>query len=108
MIGFLNGVLFGKVFPLILVDVRGVGYELEVSVDTYNHLPQLGKLASFYTHFIVREESQFLYGFLTLEERNLFRVLIKVNSVGPKLALSILSKITVYDFITCIQENNKR
>jgi Holliday junction DNA helicase RuvA len=91
MIGRLQGRLLARDEAVILVDVGGVAYEVEVSAPTLYQLPESGKDVVLHTHFIVREDAQLLFGFLALAERNLFRLLIKANGIGPKLALAILS-----------------
>ncbi len=91
MIGRLQGRLLARDEALILVDVGGVAYEVEVSAPTLYQLPESGKDVVLHTHFIVREDAQLLFGFLEVAERNLFRLLIKANGIGPKLALAILS-----------------
>ncbi|WP_372831771.1 Holliday junction branch migration protein RuvA, partial [Pontibacterium sp.] len=94
MIGRLRGELLEKHPPQLLIDVNGVGYEVEASMNTFYRLPELGRQVTLFTHFVVREDAQLLYGFADREERLLFRTLIKVNGVGPKLALTILSGIS--------------
>lgn len=106
MIGRLTGSLLEKNPPAILVDVNGVGYEVEVSQATLQQLPKIGDKVTLHTHFVVREDAQFLCGFISQRERELFRQLIKVNGVGPKLALGILSGITIDEFIRSIREND--
>jgi Holliday junction DNA helicase RuvA len=91
MIGRLRGVLAEKQPPRLLVDVQGVGYEIEAPMSTFYKLPETGSEVSLFTHLTVREDAHLLYGFGSEGERKLFRALIKVNGVGPKLALSILS-----------------
>ena len=103
MIGRISGKLLTKQAPDILVDVQGVGYELQASMNTFFSLPSPGEAVLLHTHFVVREDAQLLYGFATLEERHLFRHLIKVNGVGPKMALAILSGLSVADFIRCVR-----
>lgn len=106
MIGRIRGTLLEKTPPYILVDVQGVGYELEAPVSTFARLPDIGQLVTLHTHLIVREDAHVLCGFVSEDERRLFRLLIKVNSVGAKLALGILSGISANDFIRCVQEKN--
>ena len=106
MIGRIYGKLLEKQAPELLVDVQGVGYEVLVSMNTFFNLPQLGEAATLHTHFVVREDAQQLYGFSTLEERHLFRSLIKVNGVGPKMALAILSGLSVADLIQCVRSGD--
>lgn len=95
MISRLFGRLLEKKPPQILIDVGGVGYELDVPMSTFYNLPELGAELILYTHLSVREDAHLLYGFGTQNERSLFRLLLKVNGVGPKLALSVLSGLTV-------------
>lgn len=95
MIGRLAGTLLEKRPPHILVDVQGVGYELDVPMSTYYNLPGQGDTVALYTHFSVREDAQQLFGFLAAKEREAFRTLIRITGVGPKLALSVLSGMSV-------------
>jgi len=106
MIGRLRGTLLWKQAPHVLVDVQGVGYEVEVPFTTFFKLPAVGQEALLHTHLIVREDAHSLYGFATEGERALFRDLIKVNGVGPKLAAAILSGIAVDDFVRCVHDND--
>lgn len=106
MIGRLQGVLLEKQPPDLLIDVAGVGYELQASMHTFYHLPAAGKQITLYTHFVVREDAQQLYAFFTLDERQLFRTLIKVNGVGPKLALTILSSTSPEEFVRCVHDQD--
>lgn len=106
MIGRISGLLAQKKAPEILVDVQGVGYELHVSLNTYFGLPEEGQPVSLVTHFVVREDAQQLYGFSSGHERSLFRALIKVSGVGPKLALGILSGMSVDDFVRSIRNGD--
>ncbi len=94
MIGRLVGTLAAKSPPQLLIDVQGVGYEVDVPMSTFYNLPGLGAPVTLLTHFIVREDAQLLYGFLTEEERATFRELIKISGVGPRTALSILSGLS--------------
>ena len=95
MIGRLSGLLAGKAPPQVLVDVGGVGYEVDVPMSTFFNLPELGQRVVLLTHFVVREDAQVLFGFLTHEERGTFRQLVKISGVGPRTALSILSGLSV-------------
>ncbi|MBB3195906.1 Holliday junction branch migration protein RuvA [Roseateles terrae] len=95
MIGRLTGVIAEKSPPQILIDVQGVGYEVDVPMSTFFNLPALGERASLLTHLSIREDAHVLFGFLTAEERNTFRLLIKISGVGPKMALSLLSGLSV-------------
>lgn len=97
MIGRITGTLAEKSPPQILVDVGGVGYEIDVPMSTFYPLPGLGERVTLLTHFVVREDAQLLYGFLTHEERATFRELVKISGVGPRTALSILSGLSVAD-----------
>jgi Holliday junction DNA helicase RuvA len=106
MIGRLRGELVEKNLPICLLDVSGVGYEIETTLTTFNSLPEIGSQVVLYTHFVVREDAQLLYGFLEQKERRIFRALIKVNGVGPKLALTLLSGMNAADFVACIQEKD--
>ena len=106
MIGQLRGNLLSKNPPVIVLDVNGVGYEVEVSMTTLFDLPELGSTVTLYTHLLVREDAHLLYGFLTLEERSLFRNLIKVSGIGSKLALLILSGMSVNNFTHCVQQGD--
>jgi len=106
MIGRISGVLLVKQAPEILVDVGGVGYELQVPMSTVYQLPEIGQALTLHTHFVVREDAQLLYGFALLSERRLFRTLIKVNGVGPKLALTILSGIDGDEFVRCVRDGD--
>ena len=107
MIGLLRGKLAHKEPPFLLVDVNGVGYELEVPMSTVFRLPDLGNQVELRTHLVVREDAQTLFGFSTEEERRLFRGLLKVNGVGAKLALTILSGISVDGFVQCVRNEDK-
>lgn len=95
MIGRLHGKLLEKNPPQILIDVSGVGYEVDVPMSTFCNLPEVGGELTLHTHFVVREDAQLLYGFATLAERAVFRALIKISGIGPKIALALLSGITV-------------
>lgn len=106
MIGFLRGTLVHKLPPLLVMDVNGVGYEVEAPMSTCLSLPDVGTSIQLITHLQVREDQHTLYGFATEQERQLFRDLLKVNRVGAKLALGILSGITVEHFIRCVQEED--
>lgn len=106
MIGRIQGILLEKQAPSLLVDVQGLGYEVQVPMSTVYQLPDIGETVTLHTHFVVREDAQLLYGFAALRERLLFRALIKVNGVGPKLALTILSGIESDDFVRCVRDND--
>jgi Holliday junction DNA helicase RuvA len=98
----LSGILLEKLPPQIMVDVSGVGYEVDVPMSSFYNLPATGEKVSLFTHFVVREDAQQLFGFLTLKERAAFRELIRISGVGPKLALSVLSGLSVDDLASCI------
>ena len=103
MIGFLKGRLAAKHPPGLMIDVGGVGYELEAPMSTFYGLPGLGEPVALFTHLVVREDAHVLYGFATEAERRLFRGLLKVSGVGPKIALAILSGSSVDDFLRTIE-----
>jgi holliday junction DNA helicase RuvA len=103
MIGFLKGRLALKQPPTLMVDVNGVGYELEAPMSTFYGLPAAGEPVALYTHLVVREDAHILFGFGTDSERRLFRGLLKVSGVGPKIALGILSGASVDDFLRIIE-----
>ncbi|TXC66943.1 Holliday junction branch migration protein RuvA [Piscinibacter aquaticus] len=102
MIGRLSGTLAEKNPPQLLVDVNGVGYEVDVPMSTFYNLPGLGERVVLLTHFVVREDAQVLFGFLTHEERHTFRQLVKISGVGPRTALSILSGLSVTELAQAI------
>ncbi len=106
MIGRIRGRLVHKQAPIILVEVGGVGYELQVPMTTLFQLPELDSEVSLVTHFVVREDAQLLYGFIDDRDRSLFRELIKVSGVGPKLALTILSGMDSQSFARCVQRDD--
>ena len=106
MIGFLRGILIHKAPPVLVLDVNGVGYEVEAPMTTFYDLPALGQEVKLHTHLIVREDAHILFGFASETERMLFRVLIKVNGVGPKLALTILSGQSVAEFYRSVNDND--
>jgi Holliday junction DNA helicase RuvA len=106
MIGSLRGRIFAKAPPQLTVEVGGVGYELEAPMSTFFHLPALGAEVHLLTHLVVREDAHVLYGFGTESERRLFRSLIKVSGVGPKIALALLSGISVTDFYQYVQSED--
>ena len=102
MIGRLSGTLAEKTPPQILIDVNGVGYEVDVPMSSFYNLPALGERVTLLTHFVVREDAQLLYGFLTAEERATFRQLIRITGVGARTALSILSGLSVNDLAQAV------
>ena len=106
MIGQITGIIVSKIAPDVLVDVKGVGYEVLVSLGTFFELPEVGGGVTLHTHFVVRDDAQLLFGFSSLPERSLFRTLIKVNGVGPKMALGILSGMTAGEFAHAIRTND--
>ncbi|MGB0866686.1 MAG: Holliday junction branch migration protein RuvA [Granulosicoccaceae bacterium] len=103
MIARLEGKLLTKAPPSLLIDVNGVGYELEAPMSTFYNMPSLGERVVLLTHMVVREDAQLLYGFGSDAERRLFRALIKVSGIGPKVALVVLSGMSVDEFATCVQ-----
>jgi len=102
MIGRLTGVIAEKSPPLVLIDVQGVGYEVDVPMSTFYNLPGLGEKVSLLTHFVVREDAQILFGFASVEERSTFRQLIRISGVGPKMALSLLSGLSVAELAQAV------
>ena len=106
MIGQILGKLIGKNPPEILVEVSGLTYEIQVPMSTIYYLPELGKDVRLHTHFVVREDAQILYGFYDSKDKDMFRSLIRVNGVGPKMALGILSSMDVDDFVRTVQHND--
>ena len=106
MIGRLRGELAAKHPPWLLLDVQGVGYELEAPMSTFYQLPALGQPVTLVTHLAIRDDAHVLYGFFLEGERALFRSLLKVSGVGAKMALAILSGMSVDEFARCVQEND--
>lgn len=106
MITHLHGTLIEKQPPSLVIDVHGVGYEVEAPMSTFYHLPELNQEIKLLTHLIIREDAHILFGFGTEAERQMFRTLIRVNGVGPKLALSILSAMELETFIHCVQQGD--
>jgi len=106
MIGRIRGILLEKQAPHLLLDVQGVGYEIQASLTTFFELPDIDQPTTLHTHFVVREDAQLLYGFSSLSERQLFRELIKVNGVGPKMALAILSGMNAAEFVNCVKSKD--
>ena len=102
MIGRITGTLAEKSPPQLLIDVNGVGYEVDVPMSSFYNLPALGMKVTLLTHFVVREDAQVLFGFLTHDERATFRMLIKISGVGPKMALSILSGLSVNELAQAV------
>ena len=103
MIGRIRGMLIEKSPGQALVECSGLGYEIDIPYTTFFHLPETGQEVTLHTHFAVREDAQSLYGFASRLDRNLFRLLIKVNGVGPKLAVGILSGLDAQQFIRCVE-----
>jgi holliday junction DNA helicase RuvA len=102
MIGRISGILLDKTPPLALIDCNGVGYECEVPMSTFYLLPQAGEKVTLLTHFVVREDAQLLFGFGTNQERLMFRQLLKVNGIGAKSALAILSGLSIDELIQAV------
>ncbi len=107
MIGRLSGILIQKQAPQLMIDVQGVGYEVQAPMSTFYQLPELDQPIVLLIHMVVREDAQLLYGFYSESERLLFKSLIKVNGVGPKLALTILSGISANEFVKVIRNNDE-
>ena len=103
MIGRLRGTLAEKQPPHLILDVNGLGYELEVPMTTLYRLPSVGEPLTLHTHLVVREDAQLLYGFASKRERDFFRELIRLNGVGPKLALALMSSLEVDELVRCVQ-----
>lgn len=103
MIGRLRGIILEKQPPLVLLEAGGVGYEVHMPMTCFYELPEAGLEAIVFTHFVVREDAQLLFGFNNKQERTLFRELIKVNGVGPKLALAILSGMSAQQFVNAVE-----
>ena len=103
VIGRLRGTLAEKQPPHLLLDVNGVGYELEVPMTTLYRLPSVGEAVTLHTHLVIREDAHLLYGFFEKRERELFRELIRLNGVGPKLALALMSGLEVDELVRCVQ-----
>ena len=103
MIGHLRGRLVRKSPPALIVDVNGVGYELEAPMSTFYRLPEVGSEVELHTHLVVREDAHLLYGFATEVERRLFRDLLRVTGIGPKIGLALLSGIDVDTFLRCVE-----
>jgi Holliday junction DNA helicase RuvA len=102
MIGRLTGVIAEKSPPQVLIDVGGVGYELDVPMSTFYNLPELGQRSTLLTHFVVREDAQQLFGFATADERSTFRLLVRISGVGPRTALAILSGLSVSELAAAV------
>jgi len=106
MIGHIKGFIVNKKPTQVLIDCNGVGYEIDVPMSTFYDLPTVGEQVTLLTHLIVREDAHLLFGFATSEEREVFRQLIKVNGVGAKVALSILSGISLHELVDAIMNQN--
>lgn len=106
MIGLLRGRILGKQPPQLLIDVNGIGYEVDSPMTTFYNLPAVGEEVTLFTHLAVREDAHTLYGFMQLSDRDLFRNLLRVNGVGARLALGILSGMEAGQFIACIQSGD--
>jgi|TARA_B100001079_G_scaffold81768_1_gene70195 Holliday junction DNA helicase RuvA len=106
MIGFIRGKLSFKHPPQLQVEVQGVGYEMEAPMTTFYDLPKIGESVILHTHLVVREDAHLLYAFTRLSERDLFRMLLKVNGVGPRVALAILSGMPADDFACCVADGD--
>lgn len=106
VIGRLRGILVEKQPPELLIEVGGIGYEVQMPMSCFYELPEVGQEAVIYTHFVVREDAQLLYGFNTTSERALFREVIKANGVGPKLGLGILSGMSAAQFVACVERED--
>ena len=105
MIGYLKGKILRKNPPFLLLDVNNVGYELEAPMATFYALPEQGEV-SLFAHLVVREDAQLLYGFSDESQQQLFRILLKINGVGPKVALAILSTLSVEELVQCVNQND--
>lgn len=106
MYHYLNGKVAEKMPAAVILDVNGVGYEVRISINTFSALPGLGQPAKLLTHFIVREDAQLLYGFATEEERDLFKLLLSVSGIGPKMAITLLSGMTISELKAAIREGS--
>ena len=106
MIGRIRGTLVDKKPPEIQIDVAGICYEVQVPMSTLYQMPELGKELTLHTHFVVREDAQLLYGFFEEKDKSMFRSLIKINGVGPKMALGILSSMEANEFVRAVRSNN--
>jgi Holliday junction DNA helicase RuvA len=106
MISRLSGIILEKDSASILIDVGGLGYEVHVSLNSLFDAPDLGEPVTLYTHFVVREDAHQLFGFTKLQERDLFRLLIKINGVGPKMAIALLSGVSYDEFIRCVRQGD--
>ncbi len=106
MIGRISGLLANKSPPQLLIDVNGIGYEIDVPMSSFYNLPEVGERVSLLTHHVVREDAHVLFGFLSSPERDTFRTLIKISGVGPRSALSILSGLSVNELVIAVTEQD--
>ncbi|HEU5281299.1 MAG TPA: Holliday junction branch migration protein RuvA [Gammaproteobacteria bacterium] len=106
MIGQLRGTLLEKQAPQLVLEVNGIGYEVDAPMSTFYQLPDVGAAVTLFTHLVVREDAHLLYGFYTRDERTLFRTLLKVNGVGPRMALTILSSVSPEGFVNAVLNND--
>ena len=106
MIAWLKGELLEKQAPALLLNVNGVGYELEAPMTTFYELPAEGEVATLFVHMVVREDAQLLFGFSSRQQRELFRSLVKVNGVGPKVALAVLSTLSAQELLQCMADED--
>jgi len=106
MIAFLRGILLEKEAPNLIVEVSGIGYEIQMAMNSFAHLPVIGKEISLHIHLVTREDGQFLYGFINKDQRSLFRSLIKISNIGPKIALAILSAMEPHVFARYLANND--
>lgn len=106
MIAILNGILLDKTVPMLIIDVNGVGYEVEVSLTTFSAMPECGQQVKVFVHMIVREDAQLLYGFSEMAEKTMFQTLIKITGIGAKVALAILSSINPQRLARAVYDND--
>lgn len=106
MIGQIFGTILEKQAPLLVVNVNGLGYEIDAPMSTFYQLPDVGQEVKLFTHLVIREDAHHLYGFFTRDERTLFRTLLKVNGVGPRMALTVLSSASPEEFVRWVMEND--
>ncbi|MBS1270606.1 MAG: Holliday junction ATP-dependent DNA helicase RuvA [Gammaproteobacteria bacterium] len=106
MIGYLKGTLLDKRPPTLVLDVQGVGYELDAPMTTFYDLPAAGEAVSVYTHLVIREDAQLLFAFSDAPQRDVFRSLLKVGGIGPRVALAILSTLPIQDFFDAVTNND--
>lgn len=106
MIGFMRGILLEKEAPHLTIEINGIGYEIQMALNNFGNLPSIGKEISLYTHLIKREDGESLYGFINKEQRALFRSLIKISNIGPKIALAILAVMEPHVFAQHLSNND--